>query len=261
MGDWGPGLFAGDCALDIRGMLRDCIGDGMTAAKAEAAILKDFRPSLRSDPDDYAVIWLAIAMTEWSLGRLTPRAKRKALDVLEREIGLDIWAESGLKLLAARRKSYGVIRRQLQKPQPPAKHVPKRHRSETDWKPGHLVAYRCLSGKEIYLRVLDLFSDNGGTYVHADIMKWRLKRRPTRSEAQTAARFASRFATLPQFRDWTNFSTMSLYSRAKKDFPHERVELIETGLRFRFDKHGAGGTVFGGWKKLDTHLRTEYKIQ
>ncbi|MFA6046466.1 MAG: hypothetical protein WC718_15885 [Phycisphaerales bacterium] len=259
MGVWGYRLFEDDAALDIRSEFRDHIGDGHTPTQAVAKLMKAWRPE-RWDTQAYASFWLALAATSWDLGRLTPLVKRRALGVLDNEIGLAEWKATTPRALAARRQVYQAIRRKLEARQPAPKHVPQRKRLTTPFRAGDLIRYETLHGKMLYLRVLCIAADLGGKYAVCDICKWKAKTPPPRELA----------GKLPRQRPLQRSSTalrrgegvMWLYGNPPKYPPASRTTLIarKLDLTVALDS-GPGGSLFGGWAKLDEYLRAEFGIE
>lgn len=264
MGVWGHKLFEDDCALDIRGDFRDHIGDGLSARAATTKMVAEWCPDL-DDPEDYAVFWLALAAVQWDLGRLIPLVKKRALNVLDREIGLDAWEDASPKLLPKRRGVYRTLHKMLLRKQPPQKHVPRRVRMTAPWKPGTLFSYRCLSGRTIYCRVVDLSKDNSGVHMTVDICRWRKKSAPTLKEAIKLPRELPLANSEDPSMGWLAklpaHGCFYLYGQGPKCPPMDRVQVLATKLKFpKMPRHSAGGTVFGGWKKLDEYLRTDFGI-
>ena len=259
MGIWGYRLFEDDGALDIRGDFRDLIGDGLSAEAATSKMVKTWVPE-RDDPQQYATFWLALAAVQWDLGRLTPLALRRALTVIDQEIGLEQWADEAPKLLQKRRGVYRELRKLLLRPPPPPKRVPRRRRHVAEWLPGTLLSYRCRSERLIYLRVLRLHTDKGGEVPIVDICDWD---RQTPLSPKQAARKRRRYP-LPRhdhgwFRDSPAHGTFAVYAARKSDFPAERLAVIANGLKFK-NAEGPGTTFFGGWSRLDAYLEEEYGI-
>src|SRR5690348_4616287 len=87
MGAWGPGVFSDDTACDIRDDYREYLGEGLTGEQATARILRGYKSSL-ADPNDATVVWLALAATQWKLGRLDPETLAQALHVIDAGTGL-----------------------------------------------------------------------------------------------------------------------------------------------------------------------------
>lgn len=92
MGTWGVGLFQDDLALEVRDVYRNYIGEGHSP-KEFMRELKESWGEYLDDPNLEAVIWLALAVTQWKLGRLDDLTRTKALDVIASGRSLDLWRE------------------------------------------------------------------------------------------------------------------------------------------------------------------------
>ncbi|MGN6507444.1 MAG: hypothetical protein ACTHM6_17955 [Tepidisphaeraceae bacterium] len=159
MGTWGTAIFSDDLAADIKGEFRDLIGDGLSGPEAVSRLTAKYRKSLEDD-DEAAVFWLALAAIQWKLGRLDDRTKQNALDVINRGTDLARWDDP--KNLKARTKVLEKLKTQLLSPQPRAKKVPRRIRSNNQWVVGEVIAFRLLSGKWTLLRTIGHHTDYGG---------------------------------------------------------------------------------------------------
>jgi hypothetical protein len=86
MGTWGAGFFDCDLALDCREALRERFARGADGARAARDLVREWRESF-DDPEDGAVLWLALADAAWEAGRL------RALDPPARltRIAYDPW--------------------------------------------------------------------------------------------------------------------------------------------------------------------------
>lgn len=261
MGNWGHKLFEDDFALDIRSEYRDHIGDGLSPSQAVAKLVTSYSPD-REDEEDYASFWLALAATSWDLGRLTPLTKRRALAVIDGEIGIDAWHDAGPKLLAARRKVYADIRQRLLKPQPAPVHVPHRTRLTVPWREGTLFSYCCLSGRVLYMRVIGMHEDRGGEYMIVNICEWNDALPPSPHVATRLPALDSP-RSVPVSTDPAKIEaakgSMFLYGKGPKCPPMGRVQVLAQGLSF-VPYPGTGGTIFGGWKKLDAFLESNFGI-
>ena len=90
MGAWGVAVFSDDLAADLRDDCRDLIGEGRSSTQAVEKLLAGYASSL-ADDDDMAVFWIAVALTQWKLGRLEERTKQEALHVIESGQDLRRW--------------------------------------------------------------------------------------------------------------------------------------------------------------------------
>ena len=170
MGVWGTGIFQDDTACDIRDDYRDLIGNGSSGKDATRQILKSYASSL-ADPDASGVVWLALAATQWKLGRLESEILAKALDVIDSGTGLNRWTPD-TKDFARRRAALIKLRAEITTPQPPEKKVAKRVKCECDWDKGELVALKLLSDSQVILRVIGHHTDKGGKYPVCEILDW-----------------------------------------------------------------------------------------
>ena len=81
MGTWGTGLFDDDLAADVRDDFRELVAEGLTLDKATDHLLREYSGAVL-DSDEGPVFWLALADTQWKLGRLDKRVKSEALRVI-----------------------------------------------------------------------------------------------------------------------------------------------------------------------------------
>jgi hypothetical protein len=201
MGASGAGLFADDVACDVRAAYRDLLADGLAGPKATKQLLRDFRDESR-DHDDGPVFWLALAATQWELGRLEDAVKAKALDLIDSGTALDRWAErSGPGIVGRRKAVLDKLRRQLASPQPAEKAVrkprTKQFIDEFAWPVGGVFGYRLRSGRWVLFLVAACeWYDSAGYTPIFTVLDWTGLRLPP----------AKRVAALPV--------------KAPRDFPY-----------------------------------------
>jgi len=167
MGAWGTAVFSDDLACDIRDGWRDLLSKGVTPDDAAQRILVDYAASA-SDPDERAVFWIALAVSQWKTGRLQPAVLDEALAAIDSGDDLERWLDP-----ADRRKRQAVLERtrdQLLSPQPPAKRIPRRVLSETPFQEGDVIAYRHPSGYSFVLWVSANGGDKGGAYSQVELL-------------------------------------------------------------------------------------------
>jgi hypothetical protein len=114
MGTSGTGLFADDCACDVRDELVACLGAGDDPAEAAREMIRR-RGDMIDDPDDGPVFWLALAATQWKYGCLDDDVRARAVDVIDSGIDLARWTGAAAK---RRQKTLDALRAQLMSPQP-----------------------------------------------------------------------------------------------------------------------------------------------
>ncbi|MCX5214654.1 hypothetical protein OG689_36275 [Kitasatospora sp. NBC_00240] len=155
MGTNGTGLYADDTACDVRDAYRDALRSGADGEEAEARVLSAFAEEL-SDPDERAVVLLALADTQSRLGRLTASAREEALALLRSGGDLDRWQEAGPGEV---RRRAAVLRRlqvRLEGPQPGPRPIRARRRPPALAALGQVYVYRARSGQPYLLRVVGL---------------------------------------------------------------------------------------------------------
>jgi hypothetical protein len=92
MGTWGTAIFSDDLASDLKEDFRDLISDGFSSSEAVEKLLLEYQPT--GDPDEEPVFWLALALTQWKLGRLEERTKLKAISIIDNQNDLKRWEDS-----------------------------------------------------------------------------------------------------------------------------------------------------------------------
>jgi hypothetical protein len=91
MGTWGTALFSDDTASDVRDDFKTYIGDGLTPEAATAAMFAEWGSTV-NDADVGPIFWLALASTQWTLGRLVPEVLKEAMRILDSSGDLNRWA-------------------------------------------------------------------------------------------------------------------------------------------------------------------------
>lgn len=247
MGAWGTGIFQDDTACDIRDEFRDHIGNGLSGPEAAARILKNYASSL-ADTDEAGVVWLALAATQWKLGRLDGETLQRALHVIDSGSDLKRW--EGTKDYAARKVSLEKLRSQITSAQPPVKKIAGRILCECNWIVGELVALRLLSGKLTVLRVIGHHTDRGGTYPVCELLDWSGDTIPSKEVLQTAGIKRGRS-------DLKHTITKVMIVGIRKK---AAARLEELGMRLEpAQKHGPSSVVH--WKYLDRFLREWFLLE
>lgn len=144
MGAWGPALWSDDLAVDVRSDYREALEDGLSDEAAAARMVG--RAPARTD-DEYVVFWIALAVAQHNLGRLTAEVRETAVAAIDSGDDLRRWVDADAKALAKRVTVLAKVRQQLLSPQPERKKVRPPPRKETDLVPGDVLAYQTASGR------------------------------------------------------------------------------------------------------------------
>ncbi len=168
MGTWGTAIFSDDLAADVKDDFKDKIAAGKTPIDATNELIAE-NPEILEDSDDAAVFWLALAATQWKLGRLLDFVQQKALDIIESGQELERWGEDE-KQLNQRIKVLEKLKVQLLSDQPVPKKLYPRFISETKLEVGDLVLYKHPSGKNAYLKVVGISEDKDGRSPNVQVL-------------------------------------------------------------------------------------------
>jgi hypothetical protein len=251
MGAWGPALFSDDLASDVRADYTDLIGQDVPSAEATQRLVQEYRPD--ADPEDGPVFWLALASTQWRLGRLEQRVKERALQVIDSSADLRHWERDAGPIQARKREVVlQRLKQQLLTEPPPPKRVPRRYIEATEFDIGDVVSYRLRSGRLALLKVVDHHVDKGGRLPVVDVLDWIGDEPPERG---TIARLGARLPTTADARVTGRF----IIARwSKTDYPLERLAIVARSIRV--DSRHTGGIGIDWWKRLDDRLRNGFGL-
>ncbi len=157
MGAWGPAVFSNDVARDVRDRYRELIEDQVDADQAEATVLEEFM-HLVEDQDDGPVVWLALAASESALGRLSERAKAKALHVIENDGDSPFWLDAAPRDRAKRTAALAKLRTQLVGAQPAPRRVRRPKQVTTALSVGDVLALRSVESTRL-VRIAAMIED------------------------------------------------------------------------------------------------------
>lgn len=164
MGAWGPAIFSDDTAADVRGGFRDLAAEGLSPYEATERLIAQSAEIL-ADSEEANVFWLALAATQWSLGRLTESVRDRAIQIIDSGADLERWEEDP-NLRRKRKQHLEKLRDQLNTPQSKPKKLKKRIRSSTDFLAGDLAIYCVSENISVKFFVTGLWGDRGGTYTN-----------------------------------------------------------------------------------------------
>lgn len=161
MGSWGVGLYQNDTAIDVREYYVDQLHRGKNGEQITAEMLEVFSDCL-NDKDEAPVFWLALADTQWKLGRLEEHVKQMALSCLDSDGILEPWEKQKDK--QKRQQVLLSVKNSILSPQPPQKVIKQYKLYQCTWKIGDVFAYKLESeyakekgffGRYLVLRKVD----------------------------------------------------------------------------------------------------------
>jgi hypothetical protein len=165
VGAWDTAIFSDDVAADTRDAFTDLAGEGFSPLDATDRLIRESSEIL-ADEEDAIVFWLALAATQWKLGRLLDDVRDRALRIIESGDDIRRWQDNSPSEVNQRRKHLAKLREQLLSPQPKPKKLKPFIKSSTDFRPGDVAAFRLDDSLAVRFCVLHLSRDRGGRYAH-----------------------------------------------------------------------------------------------
>jgi hypothetical protein len=247
MGTWGTAIFSDDEASDIRDEFRELIGDGLESDAATDQMIGRWQPD--SDQLGGTTFWLALAAIQWRLGRLVPRVKQRALEIIDSGQDLVRWEDR----VEQRRRVLASLKAQILSEQPPAKRVPRQFRNSNDWTVGSLHAYALRSGKHCIFRVIGHHTDRGGTAPVVELLDWSGDAIPAPRELKRL-----RIRTSHDSRRWP-VTQLMIGATSKREIERgmTRVRHLEISTK---PSQRTGGFVVSLWRSLDQQLERIFAI-
>jgi hypothetical protein len=251
MGAWGPAIFSDDTACDIRADYRELLEDGVDDAEATQRVIAEYQ---HLGDDEAHVLWLALAAAQSDLGRLDESVKFKALQVVDQDIGLELWEEAGPKELVRRKAVLEKLRGQLTGPQKAPTKVRKPWAHVSDLVAGDVLAYRRPSGEYVLFRVARLDEHRFGTAPILRQLDWNKSSLPSERRLR-------RLKSLSETRPGSGVPSVSyrVARHKKKDpdwrdigfSPVGRVDVAEDDTAFAprsyTDWRGVSRSLDSGW--------------
>ena len=133
--------------------------------------IEDYAASQRidkSDPEEYCDYVYSLADFMWKKGILTDEIRDRALRMIDTEFGLEIWEESGEKMLQSRKAALVKFRKQLLSPMGERKRIRPNVYMNEIFTPGDLVAIKLQTAGKKYskkaMRVKEVSAEKYASY-------------------------------------------------------------------------------------------------
>jgi hypothetical protein len=175
MGTWGTDIFEDDTAADVRDNYRDLVASGVSDSDALTQIETQFlesEPSIRKHVEP--LFWLALARTQWEIGRLDEGTRSKAIEVIDSGKDLENWRALGAKSsdIALRTSVLAALRTLLVSPQKPRKKLRQRKQRISPYKVGDVVSFGLSTGRFVLFRITSIAKSGDGEDPVAEILDW-----------------------------------------------------------------------------------------
>ena len=166
----GVGLYQDDTGHDVRAEFREYIADGLSPEDATTRLEAGWRDVL-GDEDVYCAFYLALADTQWRLGRVVPRVRETAISLIDSGRDMRRW-EYSPPFHRKRQAVLEQLRKRLGSEPPAARAVrnPKVFRSELN--AGDVIHYWAEDGQGYWIGILGTAEHNGARYAIAWLVNW-----------------------------------------------------------------------------------------
>jgi hypothetical protein len=166
----GVGLYQDDTGHDVRAEFREHVGEGLTPEVATTKMENGWRDVL-SDEDVYCAFYLALADTQWRLGRVVPRVRDTAISLIDSGRDLRRW-EYSAPFHHKRQTVLEQVRKRLASEPPATKAVRNSKAFRSDLNAGDVIHYWAEDGQGYWIGILGAAETNGGRYAIAWLMNW-----------------------------------------------------------------------------------------
>ncbi len=204
------------------------------------------------NPDEANIIWVALALTQWRVGRLQDSVKEHAVNIIENGTDLKRW-QGPQK--SQRKKILEETKAILLSTQPQPKNIPKRHKQQCDWDVGEIIAYKTLSGKLVLLKLVAHHIDNGGKTPQFQLLDWAGEKIPFQWRVHC---LKVKKHVFPEGGDINGFSQFAISCDTPNGPPQERI--IRTGVTSKPSISWGQVVPWYSWSTLDKQLKDDFGI-
>lgn len=134
-------LYDIDIAQDIKYEFENLIRQGNSCKNSTNIIISKYRDEIM-DLEDGIIFWLALADIQWELGCLLPEIKKKAIEIIDSGIYLEIWQTQDPNLEEKWKQNLQNLKERLNSPYHTKKRKSKSKLYQCDWENGDVFAYR-----------------------------------------------------------------------------------------------------------------------
>ncbi|MBE6924569.1 MAG: hypothetical protein E7466_04940 [Ruminococcaceae bacterium] len=164
MSVWNASINGNDTAQDLKSEYQAAFfcNDVETAlVKIDAFVRRSFD---ESDVEEWAVYYYSLADFMWKHGILTDEVRNRAVEMIDTEFGLDIWAAEGRSVLNKRKKVLTEFREKLLSPLPPKKKIRVNLHMNPIFQTGDLIALQLKTKDKHYPAHINLGEERFRSY-------------------------------------------------------------------------------------------------
>lgn len=254
-----PAVMADDIPDRVQADYRQLLSQGLTDKKATEQLIQAWKKLLKTKPLQNE-FWLALAGTQWQLGRLAPATRKMALAIIDQEVRPKRTGRKDASPDAAasqRHKALVVLRGILTTKQPARREIRRSTAPSSDtepWPVGAVFAYKLLSGRYVLFHVVACLGDkSAGFWPVFAILDWIGSELPKAAEVLRLP-----LKPDPHSEEAASPWLVSVLRRHPSDFSEDRIEWLDV-QRQPHARHIDRGFAITYWKdKLDEKLRFDF---
>lgn len=153
MGTWSTSITGNDTAEDLRSEYTCAFykfepDEGVRLL--DEYVKQELSIDEECDEEEWCNYVYSLANFMWKKGILTKEIRERALNMIDSGYGLEIWAESGDKVLNERKKALEKFREKITSPQPPKKKIKPQAHMENIFRDGELIALQLMTSDKNY---------------------------------------------------------------------------------------------------------------
>lgn len=161
MGTWGVSITGNDTAQDLKSEYQAAFfyfDVEIALQKIDEYVRKEGFDE--SDQEEWCNYYYSLADFMWKKGILTDSVCNKAIEMIDSEFGLELWAESGAKVLLKRKKALADFKAKLMSSQCEKKKIRINLYLSSVFESGDIIAFQLKTSDKAYLPEESNFDEN-----------------------------------------------------------------------------------------------------
>jgi hypothetical protein len=249
MGAWGHKVFQNDTSLDIRDQYKALLKSGMSDEEISNIVVEN-NSELSCDEDEMGDFWLALAVSQWKVGRLNSAVKEEAVKCIENGVASEPYKDDQ-SLYKKRLKELKTVKDTLLSEQPERVTIKKGFFHRYSWPIGTVLAYRISESEYSIIVVCDYRYANGGEMAVFGVLDSSIGSIPNKEELKYLKLKCSTC-------DWMNtfgIKLIGVVTKRKKDFPATRLQKIGELNHNSFPLKSEKSCYHLFWDEFEDHVK------
>lgn len=163
MGHWGTSILSNDTSADIKDIYFDMFDGGKSISSIREKLQRDFLEG--DDISNNTNFWLTMSLLDWQIGDQDEKIKQLAIKIIDEQIDIKIWEESGAdkSTLRKRDKVLLELKEKILNANPKPRKSKKKRIPKPIFKKGECFAFQMKNGN--YTAVIVLEHVNSDDYI------------------------------------------------------------------------------------------------